>query len=128
MTSEAALAGIEAYGLGWKRRVTLRLPEDIPSLFENCEAPLDKINLAHEIASNLIKDLKETRLNRDTIRNFANNLELNLVLSPEDAEDLKQLSEDELEDLAEPLLDNLLYELNRLYDYADYNRILIVTI
>lgn len=126
MATAASLAGVEDNGSAWRHRILIRLPKDIPELFKNCETKFDMIKLVHNIASVVVKDLNKVKhIDEDNIEEFVERLESSLICG--DLIALETWSDNDLLDICENLEKELIYQLNAIYDWADYNRVLIVT-
>lgn len=133
MTTAASLAGVSEYGLGWRRKITLNVPNDIPGQIEKLETTLEVNKFVDDTVSNIHKTLKKTinglpPLPADSIRPLEAMLEeleesllgdpFNTTVNPELVKDAERV-ENKVEDL--------MYFLNDLYDWADYYRVLITT-
>lgn len=63
MATAASLAGVEQYGLRWKAKVKLDVPNDIPSLLDNCDTAFDRILFAHNTVTRIIFTLNRYKNN-----------------------------------------------------------------
>ena len=127
MVTAASLAGNQKFGLGWHKQIFIDLPLNIPELFEQCDTNYDVIKLAYDICSKLIKKLENilpslSKDCRENLREIIEQMKDSFIW-----DDIKMAeSYDDLNELANGLDKELLYQLNDLYDWADYFRILLI--
>lgn len=127
MASQAAINGIVQYGLRWKLTISITIPQNIPALFAACKTSKDTVLLGHQITENLLKSLDRIKRSRleaispDTytwLEDFKEDMRELFILDDPTAEQDFDLN-------AEGLEEELLSQLDELYNWADFNRILI---
>jgi len=127
--SELTIDGIKKFGNGWRARVVLNIPKDIPSLFAPLTTNFDAILLGHNIASDVVRRLRKQRNflpkeSLDEIDAIIEQFESSNIY--EDIESVKNWSTEDLEEFGCHAQEEILGQLNELYDWAGYYRILIV--
>lgn len=131
MVTAASLAGIDANGSKWKTTVKVAIPDNIPQLFSELDTEVEVVQLAYNVASKIVKDLRAIAdpvvsgevLER--LEEIAEQLEISFVW--EDLTLILELSKDDLTFEAENAPLELENQLKDLYDWANYNRILLFT-
>lgn len=133
MATAASLAGTGAYGLGWRRKITLNVPSDISGKIKELETTVEVNKFVDDTVSTIHKKLKGVidslpPLPADSIG------PLNAML-----EDLEEgLLDDHFDPTVDPdpvldaevvenKVEDLMCFLNDLYDWGDYYRVLITT-
>lgn len=134
MATTASLDGIERFGLGWKVIAKIKLPKDVPSLFEETETMTEMALLAHTICKDLINSLKKDKdilaarflfllpeEAFDELDRFMEELAETFVF--ENPEQIASLSNEALLCSCDGMEEELIYRLNELYDWGDYYRV-----
>ena len=135
MATAASLDGISTYGLKWRFQIGFNLP-DIPEAHDECETNADVILLAHRIAKGLHKDLSRgvrpilgAECPEDLTESISRIMDdLDFVFILEDPDSVQNLSESDQSEMARGLIDELIYEINNVYDVFDYYRVLAINI
>lgn len=128
MTSAASIEGIGVHGLGWRATVRLSLP-DIPAALSECDTYFDRIEFAHNLVSGIVKILerRQKSLPEDSLYQLNEILEqLKDSFVYDDIEAVKDWEQEYLIEINEYLEDELLGQLNHLFDWADYNRVCFI--
>lgn len=135
MATQASLDGIAAYGHRWRFQVRVNLP-DIPEAHDNCETNTDVILLAHRIAKGLHKDLGRTirplgeaecpESLTESIKGIRDGLDCYFIL--ENPDSIQNLSDGDRADLSDGLIDELIFQINNIYDEFDYYRVLAINV
>ena len=128
MASAASLASIGVYGLRWRATVKINIP-DVPAALSECDTYFDRIEFAHNLASGIVKTLERWRklFPEDSLYRLNEILEqLKDSFVYDYIEAVKDWEQDDLIDINEHLEDELLGQLNDLYDWADYNRVCFI--
>lgn len=128
--NQLTIDGIKRFGVGWRSKISLPVPKDVPSLFAEIETNFEIIKLGHKIASDIVSQLKTQRSklpndSLDELDDIIKNLECSLIY--EDIKSLESWSAEDLGDIASDVKDSLIAELNALYDWAGYYRVLFNT-
>lgn len=129
MASEVSLDGISTFGLRWKAQVKLPIPKNIPAALAECESYFDRIEFAHKLVISIIKTLERCRkhLPEESLYNLDEIIEqFKDSFVYENIESLVDWELSDLIDIDDYLEDELLEQLNMLYDWADYYRVFFV--
>lgn len=159
MATEASLAGIQKYGLGWKASIQIvGIQERIGEVIDDAETNEEALKAAHEKACRLIYWLIKAYSSRipeeskAELCNIIQNLWEVFVEGSTPEEDLamfgrdyhklntaiiqargndyiggmsESLDEEDMEEMVDGLADELVGQINTLFDWADYYRICI---
>lgn len=114
---EAAIAGIQAFGLGWKYKLSGLIAPEVNVLKTMNEKVQDDQDLTNE----------DEKALEDAVNSIVEKLR-KWTESPKVGSDLKEalLNEiDFLEANADESIDEINYQMNRLYDVFDYYRVVV---
>lgn len=130
MPSASAIAGIQQYGLGWKAQINLSIPDDIPAKIKDLETTPEVNRFVDATVSTIYKQLvsyaKSSKLPPDSLTRLNDILDEVAEYLLNDDFDPDTDSDPILDaEVVEGKVEDLLYFLNDLYDWADYHRVLI---